>query len=52
MTIVKVQITGDKMTSTIEGAGIQELKEVINKLGACDYQWTLIIKSEASLKGK
>jgi len=52
MTIVRVQITEDKMTSTIEGTGTQELKEVVDKLGAGDYQWTLTIKSEASLKGK
>jgi len=50
MTIVNFEIIGNKMTSTIDGFGKEELQKVLDKLNS-DYKWHLEIYSETEIKG-
>lgn len=48
MTKVTVSVVGNDMTSMVEGKGVAELQKCVDKMQD-DLQWTLLIKSKASL---
>jgi hypothetical protein len=48
MTTVTVSVTGNDITSAVEGKGIAELQKCVDKMQD-DLQWSLLIKSKATL---
>ena len=49
MTTVKYSISGEDVTSTVEGVGKEELQHVIDKFED-GLHWKLIVESKASLR--
>ncbi len=49
MTTVNMKITGNKVISTIDGVGVDELKKVLEKMQD-GLKWHIEVYSEASLQ--